>query len=59
MSVEKLLERERELMAVDGLLERGGVVVVEGRAGIGKTALLEAACECASGRGREVVRAWV
>ena len=55
--MEKLLERERELMAVDGLLERGGVVVVEGRAGIGKTALLEAACECASGRGREVVRA--
>ncbi len=57
MVVETLLEREHELAAVDGLLERGGVMVVEGRAGIGKTALLEAACERAVRLGREVLRA--
>ena len=53
-----LLERERELAAVDQLLERGGtVLVVEGGAGIGKTALLEAACDRAAGLGYEVLRA--
>jgi len=52
-----LLEREHELAAVDDLLERGGVVLVEGRAGIGKTALLEAACRRAAGLRHEVVRA--
>jgi DNA-binding CsgD family transcriptional regulator len=55
--VEKLLERDSELAAVDELLGRGGVVVVEGRAGIGKTALLDAACGRARGAGREVLRA--
>ncbi|HEY2651788.1 MAG TPA: AAA family ATPase [Solirubrobacteraceae bacterium] len=55
--MEKLLERERELAAVGELLERGGAVVVEGRAGIGKTALLEEACRWADGLGREVLRA--
>ena len=40
----RLLERERELAAVELLLARGGgVLVVEGRAGIGKTALVEEA----------------
>ena len=57
VDVEKLLERERELAAVDELVQRGGVVLVEGRAGIGKTALLEAACQRAAARGREVLRA--
>ena len=39
-----LRERERELAAVEVLLERrGGVLLVEGRAGIGKTSLVEAA----------------
>jgi predicted ATPase len=81
VDVEKLLERERELAAVDDLVQRGsvaawqrgsvaawqrgsvaawqrgGVVLVEGRAGIGKTALLEAACQRAAARGREVLRA--
>ena len=57
VSVEKLLERERELLAVDGLLERGGVLLVEGRAGIGKTALLQEACGRAADLGREVLRA--
>jgi predicted ATPase len=55
--VEKLLERERELAALDELLELGGAVLVEGRAGIGKTALLEEACARAASLGREVVRA--
>ena len=53
-----LLERERELAAVEELLEDGGaVLVVEGGAGIGKTALLEAACRRAAGLGREILRA--
>ena len=55
--MEKLLERERELAAVDELLERGGLVLVEGRAGIGKTALLEAGCRRGAGVGRAVLRA--
>src|SRR5215471_8153190 len=52
-----LLERERELAAVDEVIERGGAVVVEGRAGIGKSALLDAASRRAAGLGREVLRA--
>ena len=55
--VESLVERERELAAIDELLERGGALVVEGRAGIGKTALLDEACRRATGLGREVLRA--
>jgi DNA-binding CsgD family transcriptional regulator len=55
--VEKLLERKRELAAIDELLERGGVVLVEGRAGIGKTALVEVACRRAADVDREVLRA--
>jgi DNA-binding CsgD family transcriptional regulator len=57
VSVERLLERERELAAVDELLGCGGAVLAEGKAGIGKTALLEAACRRAAGLGREVLRA--
>ena len=54
----RLLERECELAAIEVLLERGGgVLVVEGRAGIGKTSLVEAACRRAGERGHEVVRA--
>lgn len=55
--VQSLLERARELAAVDALLERGGALVVEGRAGIGKTALLDAASQRATGLGHEVLRA--
>jgi len=55
--VQRLLERERELAALDAVLERGGGLVVEGRAGIGKTALVDAACRRAAGFGREVLRA--
>jgi DNA-binding CsgD family transcriptional regulator len=56
--VGRLRERERELAAAEALLERrGGVLVVEGRAGIGKTSLVEAACSRAGERGVEVARA--
>ena len=53
-----LRERERELAAIEVLLRRGGVVLVEGRAGIGKTSLVEAACSRADALGQEVLRAW-
>jgi DNA-binding CsgD family transcriptional regulator len=53
-----LRERERELAAVEELLEgAGAVLLVEGGVGIGKTSLLEAACERAAGLGHEVLRA--
>jgi len=53
-----LSERERELAAVEGLLERRGeVLAVEGRAGIGKTALVDVACSRADGLDYGVVRA--
>jgi len=55
--VETLFERHRELAAMDELVARGGVVLVEGRAGIGKTALIQAACQRAVGLGRQVLRA--
>ena len=56
--MDKLVERERELAAVDTLLDRGGgVLVVEGRAGIGKTSLVDAACRQAQERGHEILRA--
>jgi predicted ATPase len=56
--VEKLVERERELAAIDALLERrGGVLVVEGRAGVGKTSLVDAACGYAEDPGHEILRA--
>jgi AAA ATPase domain len=55
--VGRLRERERELAAVELLLARGGVLVVEGRAGIGKTALAEEAARRAGELGHQVVRA--
>ena len=54
----RLRERERELAAVEVLLEhRGGMLLVEGRAGIGKTSLVEVACLRAAELGHEVIRA--
>jgi DNA-binding CsgD family transcriptional regulator len=53
----ELLERERELAALDALVAEGGVLVVEGGAGIGKTALLEAAVARAGAAGRQILRA--
>jgi DNA-binding CsgD family transcriptional regulator len=56
--VGRLREREGELAATEALLERrGGVLVVEGRAGIGKTSLVEVACSRAGELGLEVMRA--
>jgi hypothetical protein len=53
----ELLERERELAAVEGLLQRrGGVLVADGGVGLGKTALVEAACGRAEELGQEVLR---
>ena len=53
-----LLERESELAAIDELLARGGgSLVVEGRAGIGKTSLVDVACRRARELGLEVLRA--
>jgi DNA-binding NarL/FixJ family response regulator len=53
-----LLERERELAAVETLLDAGGgLLVVEGATGVGKTALLEAACGRAESHGHAVLRA--
>jgi DNA-binding CsgD family transcriptional regulator len=52
-----LVERAEELTKIDGVVGAGGVVVVEGGAGIGKTALIEAACQHAAGMGQTVLRA--
>jgi len=53
-----LREREGELAAVEVLVERrGGMLLLEGRAGIGKTSLVEVACSRADELGLEVVRA--
>jgi len=56
--VGRLRERQGELAAIEGLLERRGeVLLLEGRVGIGKTSLVEAACARADELGYEVVRA--
>ena len=52
-----LFEREGELASLEGLLDGGGVVVVEGGAGIGKTSLLDEASHRAGELGWEVLRA--
>jgi DNA-binding CsgD family transcriptional regulator len=57
-----LLERDRELESIGRLLRRtaegrGGALVMEGPAGIGKTALLRAAQEAAERQGFRVLRA--
>jgi hypothetical protein len=47
--------REREVAAVRELLDgRGRMLLLEGRAGIGKTSLIEVACARAAGLGGEV-----
>lgn len=57
-----LLEREHELEALEALLARaaagsGGVMVVEGAAGIGKSRLLDAARDQAAAAGMRALRA--
>lgn len=56
-----LLERETELDLAEGFLDRlvrgrGGIVVLEGPAGIGKTALLDEVAARGTTRGAEVLR---
>jgi DNA-binding CsgD family transcriptional regulator len=51
-----LFERESEVAALEVLLERGGILVVEGGAGVGKTSLVDEACRRAEGRGLEILR---
>ena len=53
----ELVERERELIALESAIDegasgRGGMVVVTGEAGAGKTALLQAFCERSAGTAR-------
>jgi hypothetical protein len=55
--VMRLLGRELELATVRGFVRRGGVLVVEGRAGMGKTAIVDATCIAAQRVGRLVLRA--
>ena len=62
MSAPSLLERERELGVIDGRLDetvagRGGLVVIEGPAGIGKSALVERARAAALERNVAVAHA--
>ncbi|KAA0995528.1 AAA family ATPase, partial [Paraburkholderia panacisoli] len=52
-----LVERDSELAAIETFVRRGGVVLIEAGAGIGKTALLEAACAIAQREKRSVLRA--
>jgi DNA-binding NarL/FixJ family response regulator len=57
-----LVERERELAEIGALIDAarsrsGGLLVIDGPAGIGKTRLLEEACRAASAAGMEVLHA--
>ena len=52
-----LLERDAELAAIGDRLDDGGLVVVEGAAGIGKTSLLAVAAERAAVHGTRVLAA--
>jgi hypothetical protein len=55
--VKVLLERERELAAVQELLgRRSGVLAIEAGVGIGKTWLIDAACRQAEEFGYDVLR---
>jgi DNA-binding CsgD family transcriptional regulator len=51
-----LLERANELRALDTVLDAGGVLVIEGGAGIGKTSLLRLGSERAARSGWRVLR---
>src|SRR5215471_12083844 len=54
----QLVERERELAAIEVLLQSGGgVLLLEGGAGIGKTSLVDASCRRAEELGYETLRA--
>lgn len=52
-----LLERDSELALLETVAARGGVAIVEGGAGLGKTSLLAATSASAADAGSEVLRA--
>lgn len=52
-----LVERDSELAAIEAFVRRGGVMLIEAGAGVGKTSLLEAACASARRKKRIVLRA--
>jgi len=52
-----LVERDSEMAEIESSVRRGGVMVVEAGAGVGKTSLLDAACEIARRHGHLVLRA--
>jgi hypothetical protein len=52
-----LVERESELTEIDVFVRRGGVMLIEAGAGVGKTSLLDATCALARRAGRMVLRA--
>lgn len=52
-----LIERDRELTAIDAALERGGAIVIAGSFGAGKSALVAAAAAAARARGAIVLSA--
>ena len=63
MAKEGLLDRKDELAAIDARLadavrEDGGLLVIDGPAGIGKTALLRAAIDRARSRGIRTLCSW-
>jgi DNA-binding CsgD family transcriptional regulator len=52
-----LVERDSELAAIETAVRRGGITLIEGGAGIGKTSILDAACAIAQREKRVVLRA--
>jgi DNA-binding CsgD family transcriptional regulator len=52
-----LVERDSELAAIATFVRRGGVMLIEAGAGVGKTSLLEATCAIAQRKKRTVLRA--
>ena len=56
--MKELLERERELAAVEELLgRRSGLLIIEVGVGIGKTSLVQAACRRSQELGHDVLSA--
>ena len=52
-----LVERDSELAAIETAVRRGGITLIEGGAGIGKTSMLDTACAIARREERVVLRA--
>ena len=52
-----LVERDSELAAIESFVHRGGVMLIEAGAGVGKTSMLEAACAIARRENCIVLRA--